>query len=79
MGRLAWAPALRALPQLAAPSPMRIFMPAHYMRGFHADYASSELLEAAIEAQRVDDWQSLHMKMSRTTRPMPSSWPHSGP
>ena len=68
--RYSWpSPMPDFLPQLAAPSPMRIFMPAHYMRGFHADYASSELLEAAIEAQRVDDWQSLHMKMSRTTRP----------
>lgn len=57
------------LPLLAAPSPLRLFVPAHYMRQFHVDYASAEQIEAHVKAQRVDDWRALHMKMSRITRP----------
>ena len=30
------------LPALAAPRPLFIYMPAHYMKQFHADYLSDE-------------------------------------
>ncbi|WP_209021316.1 ABC transporter substrate-binding protein [Paracoccus ravus] len=68
--RYSWpAPLPDFLPLLAAPSPLRICMPAHYMKGFHASYASPDRLDALIRAERVDDWQALHQKMSRITRP----------
>jgi peptide/nickel transport system substrate-binding protein len=68
--RYSWsAPVPDFLPMLAAPSPLRIFMPAHYMRGFHADYTPQAELDRLIATQRVDDWQALHQKMSRVTRP----------
>ncbi|MTH77902.1 ABC transporter substrate-binding protein [Paracoccus aestuariivivens] len=57
------------LPLLAAPSPLRICMPAHYMKNFHVDHADADTLARLIAEQRVDDWQSLHQKMSRVTRP----------
>ena len=57
------------LPGLAAPSPLRLFMPAHYLRGFHAAYRPKAELDQLVKQNRVDDWQSLHQKMSRITRP----------
>jgi peptide/nickel transport system substrate-binding protein len=57
------------LPKLAAPLPLMLFMPHAYMRGFHAKYQTAEKLAELIEVNRVDDWQGLHQKMSRTNRP----------
>jgi peptide/nickel transport system substrate-binding protein len=57
------------LPKLAAPLPLMLFTPQAYMRGFHAKYQTPEKLAELIEINRVDDWQSLHQKMSRTNRP----------
>lgn len=57
------------LPALAAPVPLRLCLPAHYMRGFHAKYQTPERLAELAAEQRVDDWVSLHMKMSRQSRP----------
>jgi peptide/nickel transport system substrate-binding protein len=57
------------LPKLAAPLPLMLFMPQAYMRGFHTNYQTPEKLAELIEVNRVDDWQGLHQKMSRTNRP----------
>jgi peptide/nickel transport system substrate-binding protein len=57
------------LPSLAAPAPLRLFMPAHYLRGFHAAYRPKAELDRLVQENRLDDWQSLHQKMSRITRP----------
>ncbi|MEI4488546.1 ABC transporter substrate-binding protein [Frigidibacter sp. MR17.14] len=57
------------LPGLAAPVPIRLFLPAHYMKGYHARYTPAERLEELAKAERVDDWAALHMKMSRFSRP----------
>lgn len=57
------------LPELAAPNPPRIVMPAHYMKQFHADFADAASLDAAVEAHRVDDWRALHTRLSRPNRP----------
>ncbi|MEI4471232.1 ABC transporter substrate-binding protein [Frigidibacter sp. MR17.24] len=57
------------LPGLAAPVPVRLFLPAHYMKQFHADYQTPERLAELVQAQRVDDWSALHTKMSRYSRP----------
>jgi peptide/nickel transport system substrate-binding protein len=63
------APSPDFLPKLAAPLPLMLFMPQAYMRGFHASYQTEEKLAELIEVNRVDDWQGLHQKMSRTNRP----------
>jgi peptide/nickel transport system substrate-binding protein len=57
------------LPKLAAPLPLMLFMPHAYMRQFHAKYQSAKELDKLIKTYRVDDWQGLHQKMSRTNRP----------
>ncbi len=57
------------LPALAAPSPLYIYRPAHYMKQFHADYADVEELERqAIEA-KARDWAAMHTRMQRQRRP----------
>ena len=68
--RYSWpAPMPDFLGLLAAPQPLRLFMPAHYMKGFHADYTAPDILNQLVTDNRVDDWQALHMKLSRITRP----------
>lgn len=68
--RYSWhAPIPEFLPALAAPVPLRLFLPAHYMKGFHADYTPADRLAELAKAQRVDDWAALHMKMGRFSRP----------
>lgn len=57
------------LPQLAAPAPLLLALPAHYMKQFHARYQTEEKLAQLIEEFRVDDWGDLHTKMSRQNRP----------
>jgi peptide/nickel transport system substrate-binding protein len=57
------------LPSQAAPVPVRLFLPAHYLRGFHEKYQSPERLAELVGEQKVDDWVALHIKMSRQNRP----------
>ncbi len=63
------APSPDFLPKLAAPLPLMLFMPQAYLRGYHATYQTEDQLAELIEVNRVDDWQGLHQKMSRTNRP----------
>lgn len=68
--RFTWhAPLPEFLPALAAPVPVRIVLPAHYMKGFHIDYTPADRLAELAKQQRVDDWSALHQKMGRVTRP----------
>lgn len=68
--RYTWpSPLADLLPNLAAPVPVTLFMPAHYAREFHERYQSEARLAELIAEQRVDDWRALHQKMTRTTRP----------
>ncbi|MFN4159405.1 MAG: ABC transporter substrate-binding protein [Gemmobacter sp.] len=57
------------LAKLAAPGPLLLALPAHYMRQFHASYQDEARLEGLIKANRVDDWRALHAKMGRQNRP----------
>ncbi len=57
------------LPALAAPSPLYIYRPAHYMKQFHADYADKEKLEAQVKKSKARDWSALHTRMQRQRRP----------
>jgi peptide/nickel transport system substrate-binding protein len=57
------------LPALAAPQPVYLYMPAHYLKQFHQRYADPDKLAAAIAAAHVRDWGALHERMSRQYRP----------
>ena len=51
------------IPTLAQARPPFIFRPAHYLKQFHADFASPEAMEEKIEAMRVRSWAAMHNKL----------------
>ncbi len=57
------------LPALAAPRPMFLAMPAHYLKGFHAKYQEKEALDKLVAGVNVSDWTRLHMRQARQYRP----------
>jgi peptide/nickel transport system substrate-binding protein len=57
------------LPSLAAPQPVYIYMPAHYLKQFHERYADADKLAGAAKEAHVRDWGALHERMSRQYRP----------
>jgi len=57
------------LPALAAPAPLMIYRPAHYLKQFHARYADAATLAAAVKADRLHDWSALHTRRQRYRRP----------
>jgi len=57
------------LPALAAPSPLYIYRPAHYMKQFHARYADKNKLNELVEANNTRDWSALHTRKQRQRRP----------
>lgn len=57
------------LPALAAPSPLYIYRPAHYMKQFHARYADKDELAKKIEEANARDWGALHTRKQRQRRP----------
>jgi peptide/nickel transport system substrate-binding protein len=50
------------LPALAGAAPLYIYLPEHYMRQFHADYADAEALEQAVEESGERNWVALHIR-----------------
>ena len=57
------------LTQLASPGPPKLLLPSAYLRQFHADYQTAEVLAVQVKEQRVDDWVALIQKMGRQNRP----------
>ncbi len=57
------------LPALAAPAPVYIYRPAHYLKQFHAKYADPAKLQKMVEEAKVDGWAALHTRMQRQRRP----------
>lgn len=57
------------LPALAAPSPLYIYRPAHYMKQFHARYVDEEELAKKVKDANARDWAALHTRMQRQRRP----------
>lgn len=57
------------LPALAAPSPLYIYRPAHYMKQFHPRYADKDELTKKVENANARDWAALHTRMQRQRRP----------
>jgi peptide/nickel transport system substrate-binding protein len=67
--RYSWrAPNPSFLPALAAPQPTYIYMPAHYLRGFHEQFADAAELQAKVRAHRLKDWTALHEQKARMYR-----------
>jgi len=56
------------LPALAEAAPLWIFMPAHYMKKFHAKYANPDKLAAQVKDKGQPNWAALHNKMGRIGR-----------
>jgi peptide/nickel transport system substrate-binding protein len=50
------------VPNLAAPYPLYIYCPSHYLKQFHQKYADKATLEALVKQARVRNWASLHIK-----------------
>ncbi len=67
--RYTWAePNPNFLPALAAPNPLYLALPAHYLKQFHARYKDPEKLEDRVAEERVKNWQSLHMRKARMNK-----------
>jgi peptide/nickel transport system substrate-binding protein len=68
--RFTWSkPNPEFLPALAAPRPVFLAMPAHYLKGYHAKYQDSNKLDEMVRQVNVSDWTRLHMRMARQYRP----------
>ncbi|MFT5706882.1 MAG: peptide/nickel transport system substrate-binding protein, partial [Oceanospirillaceae bacterium] len=64
--RYTWqAPNPYFLPALARPSPLFIYMPAHYMKRFHADYLTKEQLKEKVTAAKKRNWRGLFVSKGR--------------
>jgi peptide/nickel transport system substrate-binding protein len=50
------------LPALAAPDPMFIYAPAHYLKQFHEKYADKDTLADLVKDAGVRNWAALHTK-----------------
>ncbi len=57
------------LTDVASASPLRLMMPAAYLRQFHKKYQTKEKLDELVARERVKDWVALFQRMSRTVRP----------
>jgi peptide/nickel transport system substrate-binding protein len=56
------------LPALAAPSPLFLFRPAHYLRQFHAKYIGEDKAAAQAKAVKARNWAGLHHKKDEQYR-----------
>jgi peptide/nickel transport system substrate-binding protein len=68
--RFTWSqPNPEFLPALAAPRPVFLAMPAHYLKDYHAKYVDPDKLDEMVKAANLSDWTRLHMRMARQYRP----------
>ncbi len=67
--RFTWPmPNPRFLPALARARPVYIYAPAHYLKGFHADYTDQATLDARVEEAGARDWAQLHNRRDNLYR-----------
>ena len=68
--KYAWSkPNTAFLPALAAPSPVYIYRPAHYMKQYHPKYTDPAKLDLLVKAANLDGWAALHTRQQRQRRP----------
>ena len=61
--RYTWPePNPKFLPALARARPVYIYMPSHYMKRFHADFARGDALAERVEAENARSWAELHSR-----------------
>ena len=53
------------LTALAAPNPLYLYRPAHYLKRFHARYTAASDLEKKVKAEKQRNWVALHFRMGR--------------
>jgi peptide/nickel transport system substrate-binding protein len=56
------------LPALAAPAPLYIYRPAHYLKQVHQKYADKTKLEERVKAERMRNWAQLHNRLDNMYR-----------
>jgi len=56
------------LPDLAGPSPLFIYRPAHYLKQFHQRYADKTALEIFVKQANQRNWAALHNKLDTMYR-----------
>ncbi len=67
--RYTWdAPNPQFLPALAAPSPLYIYRPAHYLRNYHARYIGLDKANAQAVAAGSRDWIGYYQKLDEQYR-----------
>ena len=67
--RFSWdVPNPKFLPALAAPRPIFLALPAHYMKQFHKKYQTEEKLEELAKAASAKNWRGLHIRKGRQYR-----------
>jgi peptide/nickel transport system substrate-binding protein len=67
--RYSWSrPNPMFLPTLARPDPLFIYMPAHYLKQFHAKYADKAALERKVKEAKKRNWAALFNRMSNAYR-----------
>jgi peptide/nickel transport system substrate-binding protein len=57
------------LPMIAAPQPISLALPAHYMKQFHKNYQDEAKLDELVKENGVKNWKGLHQRMARQYRP----------
>ncbi len=67
------------LPALAGARPFYLYMPAHYMKQFHAKYTPKDELKKLAKKYKQKNWAKMHRRLGRQYRPenpaMPSLQP----
>jgi peptide/nickel transport system substrate-binding protein len=56
------------LPALAAPNPLYLYMPKHYLKQFHEKYADAKALAALVKKYKQRNWAALHTKFDHAYR-----------
>ena len=68
--RYTWdAPNPDFLPRIAAPQPLVMVMPAHYLKQFHKKYQDEAKLEELMKKNKAKKWTRLHIDKSQSYRP----------
>ena len=57
------------IPALAGARPFYLYMPAHYMKKFHAQYRPAGELEQETKKHKQRNWAALHRRLGRQYRP----------
>ena len=53
------------LPALAAPRPLYIYKPAHYLKKYHPNHTDPEIIESRVKKKKKRNWMSIHVKKDR--------------